>query len=59
MILKILQKHLSKNALLQKIMQKNKQLESHFANIAHQALIDKVKTSLQDVKFKDISSQGD
>ena len=37
---------------------KNKQLESHFASIAHQALIDKVKTSLQDVKFKDISDQG-
>ena len=37
---------------------KNKQLESHFANIAHQALIDKVKTSLQDVKFKEISDHS-
>ena len=38
---------------------KNKQLESHFASIAHQALIDKVKISLQDVKFKDINDQAD
>ena len=38
---------------------KNKQLESHFASIAHQALIDKVKISLQDVKFKDIHDQAE
>ena len=34
---------------------KNKQLEVHFANIAHQALINQLKTSLQDVKFSDTS----
>ena len=34
---------------------KNKQLESYFANIAHQALVHKVKASLQDVRFTDIS----
>ena len=38
---------------------KNKQLESYFANIAHQTLVDKVKASLQDVRFTDISDQGD
>ena len=30
---------------------KNKQLEAYFANIARIALIDRLKTSLQDVKF--------
>jgi hypothetical protein len=37
---------------------KNKQLEVYFANIAHQTLINKVKTSLQDVKFTDASDQN-
>ena len=36
---------------------KNKQLEAHFANIAHQALIDKIKTTLQDVDFTDVSDK--
>lgn len=37
---------------------KSKQLEVHFANVAHQALINKVKTSLQDVKFTETSDQN-
>jgi hypothetical protein len=38
---------------------KNKQLEARFASIAHQSLIDKVRASLQDVKFTDIKDQDD
>ena len=30
---------------------KNKQLEAYFANVARVALIDRLRTSLQDVKF--------
>ena len=55
----IRQNHLSKNALLQEIMQKNKQLEVLFANIAHQVLINKVKTSLQDVKLTNAIDRND
>ena len=48
-------KSLIKECIAAEANAKNKQLEVHFANIAHQALINQLKTSLQDVKFTDTS----
>jgi hypothetical protein len=52
-----LTKSLIKECIAAESNAKNKQLEAHFANVAHQALIEKIKTSLQDVTFTDVSHQ--
>ena len=50
-------KSLIKECLAAENNSKNKQLEAHFANIAHQVLIEKVKTSLQDIKFENVEGR--